>query len=193
MIRVGIVDEQPVTLQGIRFALEQAEDITVIVAATTLQQLDASTLDVLLVDADLVGGLPFTALVDLMSSYARAVVTSSAGFGPQIQTCLAAGAVGHLDKASELGRFAEAVRTVMARGRLEASQPPSPTLGLSTREHAVLSAIADGLTHGQIARRLGISQSTVDTYVKRARAKLNVANKAELTRAMVAGPRGRRA
>jgi DNA-binding NarL/FixJ family response regulator len=192
MIRVGIVDEQPVTLHGIRFALERADDIVVIVAATTLNRIDASVLDVLLLDADLVGDLSFTVLVDLMSTGARVVMTSSGGFGPQIQMCLTAGAVGCLDKASELGRFAEAVRMVMARGRLETPQPPGTTLGLSAREHTVLSAIADGLTHAQIARRLGISQSTVDTYVKRARAKLDVANKAELTRAILTGSRGHR-
>ncbi|MCW6007305.1 helix-turn-helix transcriptional regulator [Micromonospora sp. CPCC 205371] len=54
---------------------------------------------------------------------------------------------------------------------------------LSTREQQVLQQIALGLTHRQIGRRLGISQHTVDTYVKRIRAKLGLGNKAELTRA----------
>jgi DNA-binding NarL/FixJ family response regulator len=54
---------------------------------------------------------------------------------------------------------------------------------LSEREDQVLGQIAHGLTHGQIATRLGISPHTVDTYVKRIRAKLGVGNKAELTRA----------
>lgn len=57
---------------------------------------------------------------------------------------------------------------------------------LSTREHQVLQQIALGLTHHQIGRRLGISQHTVDTYVKRIRAKLGLGNKAELTRAALA-------
>jgi len=43
------------------------------------------------------------------------------------------------------------------------------------------------LTHGQIATQLGISPHTVDTYVKRIRAKLGVGNKAELTRVALAG------
>ncbi|WP_209447263.1 response regulator transcription factor [Amycolatopsis alba] len=54
---------------------------------------------------------------------------------------------------------------------------------LSEREQQVLVQISRGLTHGQIATRLGISPHTVDTYVKRIRAKLGVGNKAELTRA----------
>ncbi|MGW1965588.1 response regulator transcription factor [Streptomyces sp. NPDC001935] len=57
---------------------------------------------------------------------------------------------------------------------------------LSPREWEVLSHIAAGLTHDQIARRLAISPHTVDTYVKRIRSKLGLGNKAELTRAALA-------
>jgi DNA-binding CsgD family transcriptional regulator len=58
---------------------------------------------------------------------------------------------------------------------------------LSEREEQVLRQISHGLTHGQIATRLAISPHTVDTYVKRIRAKLGVGNKAELTRAALLG------
>jgi DNA-binding CsgD family transcriptional regulator len=53
---------------------------------------------------------------------------------------------------------------------------------LSTRENQVLLQLSYGLTHHQIARQLQISRHTVDTYVRRIRAKLGVGNKAELTR-----------
>jgi DNA-binding NarL/FixJ family response regulator len=56
---------------------------------------------------------------------------------------------------------------------------------LSEREEQVLGEIAHGLTHGQIGTRLGLSRHTVDTYVKRIRVKLQIGNKAELTRAAV--------
>jgi DNA-binding CsgD family transcriptional regulator len=52
---------------------------------------------------------------------------------------------------------------------------------LSPRERDVIGHIARGYTHHQTARRLGVSKHTVDTYVKRVRAKLNLGNKAELT------------
>jgi DNA-binding NarL/FixJ family response regulator len=54
--------------------------------------------------------------------------------------------------------------------------------GLAPREIETLRWIASGLTHGQIAKRMGLSQATVNTYAKRIRAKLNVNNKADLTR-----------
>ncbi|GGZ16205.1 hypothetical protein GCM10010387_05890 [Streptomyces inusitatus] len=53
---------------------------------------------------------------------------------------------------------------------------------LSPREQEVLQFIASGMTHDQVACRVGISRHTVDTYVKRVRSKFGVANKAELTR-----------
>jgi two-component system nitrate/nitrite response regulator NarL len=54
---------------------------------------------------------------------------------------------------------------------------------LTEREAVVLRHVATGLTHKQIATRLDLSKSTVDTYVHRIRHKLRVGNKAELTRA----------
>ncbi|MEU6463726.1 helix-turn-helix transcriptional regulator [Streptomyces sp. NPDC046976] len=54
--------------------------------------------------------------------------------------------------------------------------------GLSPREEQVLRFIASGMTHGQVARRIGISRHTVDTYVKRVRSEFGIGNKAELTR-----------
>lgn len=53
---------------------------------------------------------------------------------------------------------------------------------LSPRERQVVAYIANGFTHDQTACRVGLSKHTVDTYVKRVRAKLNVGNKAELAR-----------
>ncbi|MFJ6694917.1 response regulator transcription factor [Streptomyces sp. NPDC091272] len=54
---------------------------------------------------------------------------------------------------------------------------------LSTREKETLLLVADGLTRNQVARRIGISPHTIDTYLKRIRAKLGLGNKAELARA----------
>jgi DNA-binding CsgD family transcriptional regulator len=69
----------------------------------------------------------------------------------------------------------------------DASGDAAEDLPLSPREREVLHQVARGLTHGQIASMMGISRHTVDTYVKRIRSKLDLANKAELTRAAVLG------
>lgn len=56
---------------------------------------------------------------------------------------------------------------------------------LAPRESEALGWLAVGLTHRQIAGHMGLTEATVSTYVKRIRSKLNVGNKADLTRAAI--------
>ncbi|CCH32707.1 helix-turn-helix transcriptional regulator [Actinosynnema sp. NPDC047251] len=53
---------------------------------------------------------------------------------------------------------------------------------LSSREREVLDLYATGLTYLQIARRLGITASTVDTYLRRIREKSGMITGADLVR-----------
>ncbi|NBF00584.1 MULTISPECIES: response regulator transcription factor [unclassified Nonomuraea] len=94
---------------------------------------------------------------------------------------LGAGAYEVLDKIREPKTLVETVQAMVAQEAAQSTHKSAPAL--SNRESQVLQHISRGLTHGQVARRLGISQHTVDTYVKRARLKLSLGNKAELTRA----------
>ncbi|WP_433654889.1 LuxR C-terminal-related transcriptional regulator [Nocardia sp. CA-128927] len=108
---------------------------------------------------------------------------------------LEAGAAGVISKSAPGESIVRAVRIVTAGTPVRtAAAPPlvrqrTRTTGrrLSGREEQVLRQIAHGLTHGQVAARLGISPHTVDTYVRRIRSKLGVGNKAELTRAALLG------
>ncbi|MFI8350685.1 response regulator transcription factor [Streptomyces sp. NPDC085596] len=104
------------------------------------------------------------------------------------------GISGCLSERSDPVTLAVAVRAAAHRSRATAdrthrtaeTRAPGPADArklLSAREQQVLRMLAQGLTHDQTARRLGISCHTVDTYVKRVRGKLGVGNKAELVRA----------
>jgi DNA-binding NarL/FixJ family response regulator len=53
---------------------------------------------------------------------------------------------------------------------------------LAEREIKALRLVASGLSNVMIGEEMGVTESTVGTYLKRIRAKLNAANKAELTR-----------
>jgi len=64
----------------------------------------------------------------------------------------------------------------------QAAQDGADQDRLSPREIETLRLVAAGLTHGQISRRLGLTEATVSTYVRRIRVKLNAGNKADLTR-----------
>ncbi|MER7735671.1 helix-turn-helix transcriptional regulator [Streptomyces erythrochromogenes] len=58
--------------------------------------------------------------------------------------------------------------------------PAAPEL--APREQETLRHIAAGHTYLQTARHMGLSKHTVDAYLRRIRAKLNVNNTAEMTR-----------
>jgi two-component system, NarL family, invasion response regulator UvrY len=110
-----------------------------------------------------------------------------------IDSCLRAGALGYVHRDSALTTILEAIQSVAIGCRFVTEKPADdapvrrPTDPLSPREMQVLTLIAQGRTHYQVARTLGISPHTVDTYVKRARHKLRLGNKADLTRAVLYG------
>ena len=54
--------------------------------------------------------------------------------------------------------------------------------GLGPREVETLRWIPHGLTHAEIARRMGLTLATVNTYAKRIRGKLKVGSRSDLTR-----------
>ncbi|MET9380891.1 LuxR C-terminal-related transcriptional regulator [Streptomyces sp. NPDC002928] len=95
----------------------------------------------------------------------------------------ASGFAGHLSERSTAAELAAAIRDAAARDAPERRDEGGFTL--SARERQVLRLIADGYTHDQTARRLGLSRHTVNTYVKRAKGKLGLGNKAELARAVL--------
>lgn len=126
------------------------------------------------------------------------VLTLTSGSSLDALAYIEAGALGLVDRNSESHVFVTAVRSVISGNQFlsEGFQSPAADRAaaaatvvseLSPREEQVLAQIAHGLTHSQIARKLGISRHTVDTYVKRIRAKIDAGNKAELTRAAILG------
>ncbi|MER7970953.1 helix-turn-helix transcriptional regulator [Streptomyces sp. NPDC096080] len=59
---------------------------------------------------------------------------------------------------------------------------PEAIATLSDREREVLAHLADGLTYASIARRMNLSPHTVDTYLRRIRAKTKARNRVHLLR-----------
>jgi len=183
---VGIIDDHPVSLWGLQCLFDAIDDITVVRTCTEADAFDPDGIDVVLLDLYLSDGLACIPVVASLSVRSRVVVMSSPGRPGDTVNALRAGACGHVSKASAPHNFAQVVLAAAVGDAGVAVEPVGrdrPDVTLSAREHAVLDQIALGLTHCQIASRMGISKHTVDTYVKRVRAKLNLGNKAELTRA----------
>lgn len=194
MIRIDVLVSSPIYLIGLVQTVTDA-GIRVVATRTSPGQEPSWLADAALIDVD---ALPPEEALDHIARTAQSTSVLVLHHRQVSDTVayLRAGAAGVIDKRESGERIVHAVRAVTAGGCVtppDCADPPAPAWTdaagrhLSERELQVLRQIARGLTHGQIATRLGISPHTVDTYVKRIRSKLDVGNKAELTRAALLG------
>jgi DNA-binding NarL/FixJ family response regulator len=196
MIRVAVIDDHPIARRGIEQMLASAGTCEVVASVATAAEL-AGPADVVIMDLYHDGDRPCLAAVAQVAAVSRVLVISASGHATDVVGAIEAGASGYVTKHAEAQMFVAAVETVAAGGFAMSSQladilqagfafaPQATASGpqLSAREEETLALIAKGLTHAQVAKRMGVTKSTVDTYVERIRAKLQVGNKAELTRA----------
>jgi DNA-binding NarL/FixJ family response regulator len=106
---------------------------------------------------------------------ANVVVLTSFSDQARVADALTAGAVGYLLKDCEPRDLLAAVRAAaqghapldprVAKALLPSAEPARPVDELSARELQVLRLVTRGLANKQIARNLGISESTVKAHI----------------------------
>ena len=164
-----------------------------VASAEELDGLDPSS-DVVALALSPGSAVPALAAIEWLARVSRVLVISGWDHGPSPVAVFKAGASGcvtrHSDPASiragleAVARGGMFVCRQLAAGfqaELERAVTADTSSCLAPREIETLQWIAQGLTHGQVARRMGVSEATINTYAKRLRAKLNVGNKAQLT------------
>lgn len=193
MIRLVVVDDQPVVRSGLRLILEGADDIDLVGDAADGQQaLDVvreSLPDVVLMDIRMPGLDGIAATRELLRAHPALRVLILTTYDPDqyVYESLAAGASGFLLKSDAPERLLAGIRAVHAGESLFSpsvtrrlveryvSTPPaattSGTAGLTQRELDVLILIAHGLSNAEIGKRLFIGEGTVKTHVARILAK----------------------
>ncbi|NMO49665.1 response regulator transcription factor [Actinoplanes sp. TBRC 11911] len=124
----------------------------------------------------------------------RAVALYPPEHPPSLTAALRGGAHALLTRRTTTGELLAAIETVrhggihicaeLAREIIGRDHPATAERGseLTPREIETLQWVALGLTHTQVGRRLGLTESTVSTYIRRIRTKLHASNKADLTR-----------
>ncbi|WP_329138383.1 response regulator transcription factor [Streptomyces sp. NBC_01476] len=131
--------------------------------------------------------------IGLLAKSGRVLIIADFWDRQTVTEAVRAGAFGCVTRQSDDEEMLRAVDTVTRGGlylspglatrlHVELREPTDAPPALARREIETLRRLAEGLTHGQIARRMGLTEATVNTYVKRIRNKLNVGNKADLTR-----------
>jgi len=185
MIKVSVLESCPIYRHGLDHIL-----VSTGFAVTTTTDRNFWQSDIFLVDPAALHGLTVAEFVSRTRTMAPVLVLISNGDEKDMERYYGAGA-GVINRNASETTLVDAVRAA-AQGSevvrapepaVTGSQPgPDAVTILSPREREVLRQIAEGRTHSQIARALCISHHTVDTYVKRIRSKLDLGNKAELTR-----------
>jgi DNA-binding NarL/FixJ family response regulator len=196
-IRIVIVDDHPIARYGMQEIFASAPGIEVVGEAESLAGLATldTCADVLVLDLYLGQGRLTAGQIATLASTRPVLVVSASVRREDVIAAVRAGAGGYLLKTAERDVFIEAVRTVAGHGfyvsaqlahlidaSLEAGDTAASEVRLAPRERQVLSLIAQGFTQAQAATRMGVGQGTIDTYIKRIRAKLGPGNKADLTR-----------
>jgi DNA-binding NarL/FixJ family response regulator len=179
MIRVLVVDDHHLVRAGLVTLLEADDGIMVCGQAEggkqAVEVAAATAPDVVLMDLSMPGldGVAATRLLLAEVPGTRVVALTSFSDRQRVTDVLAAGATGYVLKDARPGDLLAAVRATAdghvpldprVAAALLPSRAPAPADQLSERERQVLRLVSAGLANKQIARRLGITESTVKVH-----------------------------
>ncbi|MBF9073543.1 response regulator [Streptacidiphilus fuscans] len=208
-VRIMLVDDQELLRTGFRMVLQSQPDIEIVAeagdGAQALEVLAQTPVDVVLMDVRMprLDGVEATrricdGSVPLASS-PRVLILTTFDLDEYAFSALKAGASGFLLKDVPPTELVAAIRAVSSGEAVvaptttrrmidrftavlpSASAPKlTPELErLTEREREVLLLVAQGLSNGEIAERLGLSEATVKTHVGRILTKLDLRDRVQ--------------
>jgi len=199
IVRVFIVDDHPMVVEGLTALLGQLKNVKVAGAAANafdaIPFLRKNDIDLVLLDINLpdINGIDLCKKIKKDLPDIRILGISTFSERSYISRMIANGASGYLIKSASAEEIAWAIQTIM-EGKfymsldmehiLQASAmaPAGLLPALTKREEEILRLIAEGLTNNQIAEKLFISPLTVDSHRRNLLTKLKVNNTASLVR-----------
>ncbi|GAA5133685.1 response regulator transcription factor [Pseudonocardia adelaidensis] len=205
MIRILVVDDQALIRGGLVALFTAAPGLEVLGEAADGAEAVASASqtrpDVILMDIRMpvLDGIAATRRILAASGDdpPRIIVLTTFDLDEYVYTALGEGASGFLLKDTPPDRIISAVHTVAAGDILitprithrlvetyaqhhrTAAAANAQLTELTPRETEILRLVGNGLTNGQIAQRLVLSEATVKTHVKRLMAKLHLSSRAQ--------------
>ncbi len=202
-IRVLLGEDHGIVRDGLRMLLESQPDFAVVaeaangreaVARTKETQPDVAILDISMPE---LSGLEATRLIKAESPQTQVLILTMHESDEYFFRALEAGASGYVLKKAATQDLIAAARAV-ARGeaflypsvakklitdyvrRVQSGSEPSGHASLSDREREILLLIAQGISNQQIADRLSVTTSTVQTHRAHILEKLGLATTADL-------------
>ncbi len=198
MIKVYIVDDHSVVIEGIYALLQNENGIEIagyaINAQNCLTYFISNTADVILMDISLpdMSGIDLCKVIKKNYPGIMVLALSTFNQGSYIKKMMESGASGYLLKNTGKEEIIEAIKSVAGGNiylsfetgkELQASKDEIDATPLLTkREKEILIHIASGLTNLQIAQALFLSVDTINSHRKSLHTKLQVKNTAMLIR-----------
>lgn len=200
--RILLVDDHQLMRQGLRSILERDDAYRVVGEATggreAIRLAEKLRPDVVVMDVAMsdLNGIEATRQIKAILPEAAVVALSSHSDRRYVRAVLDAGASAYVLKANaydQLKRGVETARkglkylcaevtTEIIESALQEGSTGSVFEILGSREREVLQLLAEGLTSSQMAERLGVSTSTIETHRRNIMRKLDVHSVAELTK-----------
>lgn len=201
--KVILTDDHQLVRSGLRLHLESRGDIRVIGEAGNgeelLRLLAGGECDLVLIDLAMPGMNGLETLPRLRELHPGLACIVLSAYPDYAREAKRLGASGYLLKSEPAERVAEAVRTVLKKGRrvfsdglpftetaedsLNMSEAPEVAPGvLSRRELQVLRLLAQGYKHAEIAAELSVVERTVEFHKQNIKAKLKLPTTAQLVR-----------
>jgi two-component system, NarL family, response regulator LiaR len=196
-IRVLLVDDHSVVLQGLRLFLKYDSELEVVGEAAdgaeALSKARELTPDVVLMDLLMPGmdGITATAMIRRELPDTEVLALTSVLEDASVVGAVRAGAIGYLLKDTKAEALCQAIKaaaagqvqlTPKAAARLmQAISAPESPEALTERETEVLRLLAQGQSNKQIARRLSNTEQTIKSHVSRILSKLGVESRTQAT------------
>ncbi len=198
MIRVYIVDDHYIVIEGLKTLLQNEKDIEVVghamSAEACLQYFILNTADIILMDINLPGMNGIQLCKEIKTLYPDVTILALSTFNQDsyIRQMMDNGASGYILKNTDKEELLEAIHAIY-RGRIYLSFEVNKLINsqanakshlpvLTRREKEVLALVADGLTTLEIAQKLYISETTVNSHRRSLLDKSKAKNTAALIR-----------
>lgn len=198
-IRIGVVDDHALVLEGLRLILEAQADMEVVGeasdAAGALAIAETQVPDVMLVDLTLDGEDGLALVRDLKTRHpqTRVIAVTMHTHEETVRQAFLAGVAGYVVKGAASGELVSAIRAVADNQHyvhpVVASVVVVDSLRwlrqadrLSAREIEVLKLVTAGRTAAEAGDALGISAHTVRRHLSNVAAKVGVRGRVALTR-----------
>ncbi|MCK9617386.1 MAG: response regulator transcription factor [Lentimicrobiaceae bacterium] len=189
-IRLLLVDDHRLMLDGLISLLEDEDCIEVVMGATSgmeaLKIIETNTIDVLMADINMpeMSGVELTRIVREKFPDTKVLALSMYNDNIMISKMIEAGALGYVLKSTNISELMDAITTVASgkrflskdvqevimKGIYNTGSPISTiepnVIKLTPRETEILSLIAREYSNEQIAEKLFISERTVETHRK---------------------------